>query len=367
MLATSITIPKRLVYLCQIANLNQALTPQPEADYSVDQKSLRLVYENWPQHFKNALSISCSIDKDPSFYETLFFCGMGGSATSCDILNEIMQSEGNRYSTVVRGGSLPNSVNKRSLVIVNSVSGNTEEALAMASQAADKNAEVICVSSGGKLKEFASSRGVKQITIPNLFVPRASLPYLVVPGLKLISPFLNNPISNELEMVQVKLIEEKNRIASHVPVEKNLARKLAIFLKDSFVFCFTSPSMLSAGTRFKNSLNENAKTHCTKESILESMHNEIVPFTFDTNTLTRKVIFLKWDMDNDFVHQKFQKVQNLFKEIGQPYFELSSQESSLILAILRFIYILDFATVYMAITYGIDPTPTPAIDILKNL
>ena len=338
-----------------------------DEDFRVDQRSLRLVYENWPEHFRSAASLATSIDRDPTFYDSVFFCGMGGSATSCDILNGLTQFYGNKYSAVVRGGRMPNSLNSHSLVIVNSVSGNTEEAILMAKEASDKNAEVICISSGGILKDFASSRSLKQVTIPSLSVPRASLPYLLVPGLRLISPFLDMSISNELGIIHEKLMEERNRICSEIPMETNIAKKVASFLRDSFVFCFTSPFMISVGTRFKNSLNENAKTHCTKESILESMHNEIVPFTFDTNGFARKVIFLKWHMDTLFVHEKFNKVQSLFNEIGQSYMEISSQENSLLSAILRSIYLLDFATVYMAITYGIDPTPTPAIDIIKNL
>lgn len=335
--------------------------------YIIDQKALLNVYEGWPQHFVIASKINCALDHEPDYYDSLFFCGMGGSATSCDILNDLNRFYGDKPSSVLRGESLPRTVGSRSLVIINSVSGNTEEALAMAKEAEQKKAEVIYISAGGKLGEYADSTGSQQIRIPNLSLPRASLPYLLMPSLKLISPFLPSYVVSDFESVPENLAEETKRLSPEVDRCDNLAKKIAGFLKDSFVFCLSSPFMTSVGTRFKNSLNENAKIHCSNESILESMHNEIVPFTYVNKGLSRKVIFVTTNLDSQFTIQKFKKVQQLFREIGQQYIELSSPTRSLIIEMLRMIYALDFATLYLAIERGIDPSPTPAIDILKKL
>ena len=110
---------------------------------------LHLVYRNWPAHFQKATNIDFSLDKDRSYYENIILCGMGGSATACDIINNLMQYCGSIPSLVVRGQKLPPFVKEESLVIINSVSGNTVEALNMAKEASDRKAEVICTSSGG--------------------------------------------------------------------------------------------------------------------------------------------------------------------------------------------------------------------------
>src|SRR6266516_503443 len=96
---------------------------------NVDLQRLYLVYEKWPEYFKDAANISCKLDHEGSFYESVVLCGMGGSATSCDIMHDIMHVFSNIPSTVVRGQNISNTVNKRSLVIVNSVSGNTREVI----------------------------------------------------------------------------------------------------------------------------------------------------------------------------------------------------------------------------------------------
>jgi len=281
----------------------------------VDQDKLYSIYEKWPEYFKDAADISCQLDHEPDFYESVILCGMGGSATSCDILNDLIHSFSLIPSTVIRGQNLPFAVNKRSLVIVNSVSGNTREAISNMEEATERNAEVVCISSGGELKDKAIDKGHKHIKIPNLSLPRASLPYLIMPGLKLINPLLKKSLEQETSFIHNNLSKIFNDISITVPYESNVAKKIATFLESGFAFCFASPFLLSVGTRFKNSLNENAKVHCLKDSILEASHNEIVPFTFGNHNYSpHKVLLLRWQQDLSLVNERFNKVKMFFRD-----------------------------------------------------
>jgi glucose/mannose-6-phosphate isomerase len=333
----------------------------------VDQDKVHLIYEKWPEYFKDAEKIPCKLDHEPDFYESIILCGIGGSATSCDILNELMHSFSSVASYVLKGQDMPVFVNKRSLVIVNSVSGNTLETISMMEKASERKAEVICISSGGKLKELAANNGHRHIHIPNLSLPRASLPYLIMPGLKLINPFLKKSLAEEISSIPRCISNIAKEISVTVPEESNIAKKIASFLESGFAFCFTSPYLTSVGTRFKNSLNENAKVHCVKESVLEASHNEIVPFTYYKNDFAAKVLLLEWVCDQTIVKDRFKKVQSFLTRIKQPLMEVSIEENTLINAIICSIYILDYATIYMAISRKVDPSPTPAIDILKQV
>lgn len=346
--------------------MDSALIKNLEINKKVDQARLHLIYEKWPLHFKQAAKIKCHLDHDTDFYQSVAFCGMGGSATSCDILNDIMQYYGQIPSYVIRGQNVHSCINSRSLVIVNSVSGNTEEMLSIIATASKRNAEIIAISSGGKLKDFALSNGHRHVEIPNLYVPRAALPYLLMPGLGLIDGFLEKRLYKEISQNYKKLSKVASTISINVPYKFNIAKKIASFLDGSFVFSFASPFLVSAGSRFKNSLNENAKVHCTRESILEASHNEIVPFTFGNTSHTRKVIFLRWIHDVQLVKERFRKISSFFTEIGQPWMDIDISDNNLFEAIITSIYILDYSTIYMAISRNIDPSRTPAIDILKK-
>lgn len=330
----------------------------------VDQAFVHKAYEKWPEHFKQASKIKATSDRDGSFYKSLVFCGLGGSGTSCDVLHEVTRYSGNLPSIVLKGESMPKFVDKRSLVIVNSVSGNTSEAIEMFKVAAKRGAEVICISSGGRLKEEAKKQGIKHIDIPNLSLPRASLPYLLMPGLKILAPLLQKSLN--VATIHNTLEQTAKKVSITVPYEENMSKQIASFIEGGMAFCFSSPQMISAGTRFKNSLNENSKLHCLNGSVMESSHNEIVPFTF-SNNLQAKVLLLRWIKDSKNVEERFGRFKALFKQIGQPFMQIVAEEKSLLHAIISSIYILDFATIYMAVSRNIDPSPTPAIDILKNL
>jgi glucose/mannose-6-phosphate isomerase len=334
---------------------------------NIDKRPLEEVYSRWPEYFRDALKITCKLDHDPDFYESVFLCGMGGSGTSCDILNDIMKRVGSIPSTVVRGGNVPSFLEKNSLVIVNSASGNTEEAISIMEQASHKKAEVVCISSGGRLMERSESYGNKNIVIPNLGIPRASLPYLIVPGLRLIEPFLKESLEQQLLSISTNLSKIQKTVAMEVPVEFNFVKKLASFLSDNLVFCFTSPSIISAGVRFKNSLNENAKAHCITESILEASHNEVVPFSFKNDYSSSKVLLLKWNNDDRVVNERFIKAKIFFTDVGQPFMEIDGYYDDLVNAIISSIYVLDLSTIYMAKMRNIDPSSTPAIDLMKAI
>ncbi len=118
-----------------------------------DKAELYRIYQNWPLHFTEAQSVTPKTDNESSYYNSILICGMGGSGTVCDVLGALLERFGTVPSMSVTGKILPTYINKHTLVIINSVSGDTAEALSSMEQAVKKNAEVICVSSGGKLKE----------------------------------------------------------------------------------------------------------------------------------------------------------------------------------------------------------------------
>ena len=339
-----------------------------ERDVSlIDYSHIYPIYEKWPEHFAKASSMRMQTDHSPEFYRSVVLCGMGGSATSCDILGDLLHHYSNMPFAIVRGQNLPTFADKHSLVMIKSVSGNTEESLSMAEMAVKRNCEVICISAGGKLQDFAKKNGCKHVNIPSLSLPRASLPYLIMPSLNIIDSFLTRSLKDEVSSIPASLSKIAKEIDVSVPYETNIAKQMAAFLHGGFVFCFMSPYLSSVGTRFKNSLNENAKLHCLKESILEASHNEIVPFTYKNFGLAPKALLLRWAGDPAMIKERFKKVNSLFEQTQTPVMEMQAFESGLTSAIISSMYILDFATIYLAISSGIDPSPTPAIDILKKM
>src|SRR5512134_4026160 len=81
-------------------------------------------------------------------------CGMGGSGIAGDLVLGAYRDRMHKPMAVVRDYYLPGWIGENTLVILSSYSGDTEETLTCASQALERNALCVAVSSGGKLSRF---------------------------------------------------------------------------------------------------------------------------------------------------------------------------------------------------------------------
>ncbi|MEE8637566.1 MAG: SIS domain-containing protein, partial [Candidatus Margulisiibacteriota bacterium] len=110
--------------------------------------------------------------------------GMGGSAIAGDIAAGLFSGKIDLPLYVMRGYRLPAFVGKETLFFALSYSGNTEETLSAVKEAERCGAKIICIASGGKLKEIAEKNNHPAYLIPSGYESRAALPYLLMPILK---------------------------------------------------------------------------------------------------------------------------------------------------------------------------------------
>ncbi|MGH9985132.1 MAG: SIS domain-containing protein, partial [Nitrososphaeraceae archaeon] len=76
---------------------------------------------------------------------------------------------------------------------------------------------------------------------------------------------------------------------------------------------------------------------------------------------------VRWLYDDSTVIERFNKVRSLFEQVVHSVMEIRISDKSLLSALVSATYILDISTIYMAIARNTDPSPTPAIQILKDL
>ena len=76
-----------------------------------------------------ALARVCSLPKSYKRYSKILFCGMGGSAISGDIVKSLIRAKTSCPFTVYREVGIPNWVDRDTLAVFSSYSGNTREVL----------------------------------------------------------------------------------------------------------------------------------------------------------------------------------------------------------------------------------------------
>ena len=116
-----------------------------------DSNKMYETYDHWPKLAKQYY------EKDFSKLEIddvdhIVFAGMGGSGTIGDIISSIL-SKTNIHVNVVKGYLLPKTVDSNTLVVVTSVSGNTDEVLSILKNSKNSKAKFISFSSNGDLEK----------------------------------------------------------------------------------------------------------------------------------------------------------------------------------------------------------------------
>ena len=245
-------------------------------DYSlieeVDSQGIYKVYENWPQIAKKAFN-----DKlKPLTLENIdhiILAGMGGSGTICDILKSIL-SKTPIHVDIVKGYHLPKTVNSHSLVVLTSVSGNTQETISVLEESFKKGCKTISFSSGGKIKEFCEQNKLEYRYVEKIHSPRASLPVFLYSLLNVLSSII--PIDKKNIIESIESLEQIKRIISSQNLsENNPALQLATRIS-GIPMIYYPHGLESVAIRFKNSLQENGKLHAAVEDVIEACHNNIV-------------------------------------------------------------------------------------------
>ena len=325
----------------------------------IDSKKMFEVYDKWPDISRESYEQEFS---KPEFNDIdhVIFSGMGGSGTIGDIFSSIL-SKNNIHTSVVKGYLLPKTVDENTLVVVTSVSGNTQESLTTLKNSKNSQAKFIAFSSGGMIKEYALKNKINYQEIKMEHSPRASFPKYVFSMLKILESVIPMKKSNVLDTISKMEITQKN-ISSNNLNGNNMALNIAKWITGTPVLYYPW-GLQSAAIRFKNSLQENSKLHVMAEDIIEVCHNGIVSWERNSNM---QPILIQGRDDYFKTIERWDILKEFFNSKQIEYKEISSVEGNIISKIINLIYLLDYASIYHSVISGIDPSPVSAIDFIKE-
>jgi len=324
-----------------------------------DPNGMHSTYDKWANIAYDAYNLELE-SIDFKNIDHVVFSGMGGSGTIGDVFSSIL-SKTNIHTTVVKGYTLPNTIDKNTLVVITSVSGDTVETSTTLESANKKDCSIIAFSSGGKIESFCQKNNIQYRKIPQTHSPRTSLPtyvYSILKTLNSIIPITKQEIKNSL--AQLELMSKK--ISSANLSDSNPSLNLANWMTEIPIVYY--PWGLGASAiRFKNSLQENAKTNAIIENVIESSHNGIVSWERSSNM--NPIMIIGKD-DHEKTKERWKILQEYFEANSIEYKEIFTVDGNILSKIMCLIYMLDFSTIYYAIKLGIDPSPVKSIDFIKE-
>jgi len=226
--------------------------------------------------------------------QDLFLAGMGGSHLSADLVKSVYPQLNLKIHS---NYGLPQGINKESLLIVSSFSGNTEETIDSLDSALKKKIPVIIISSGGKLIEISKEKNLPYILLPNTInMPRLAIGFSLKAILKIINKKVSIKIDNSKTEKEGKKIAEK--IYKTIPI------------------IYSSEKNKSVANIWKINFNENSKNPSFCNYFPELNHNEMAGFLNSKKTFS--ILMLEDELD----HPKIKIRMNAFREIYKDSFEI---------------------------------------------
>ena len=321
--------------------------------------------EGFTQQLAEALRIGQAADlaRPGSDIRNVLIAGVGSRGISANLVESLTFGRIPIPVTVCRGYNIPQFVSPHTLFFACSYTGNTEETLSAVQKAMLKRANIICITSGGKLLELAREYNFLHIRIPDgSNSARAMLGYQVVSLLSAL--YHTNLIGAAFIRETENAIDYLDHNETAIQAEaQSIARKL----KNKLPFIYCDGRLQAMALRFQQQLNENAKQLAHVNTFPELNHNEIMGWQFPAGVLSQaQVLYLNSDHDHERVDKRMELCRRIFEKRSNPVIDIKAQGASLLEQYYYLIHLTDWISFFLAIENQVDPDATETALLLKE-
>ncbi len=292
-------------------------------------------------------------------YNAVVIAGQGGSGIGGSFASEILSTSSLTPIIVCKSYQLPSFVSKNSLVIVCSYSGNTEEALEIFERTQETGAEIVVVTTGGKLLELALKSNLEHILMPGGQPPRASMGFsltalmyaLMIKG---IAP------ANTMELFSNVALH----LAKHEEEIIDLSIEIAEKIVGTIPVLYSTQEYEPVTVRWRQQINENSKMLCWHNTFPEMNHNELVGWAQDYEDVS--VIIFRNEDDFGRNKKRFDICKPIFEKLAKEVIEIESKGSNYIERAMYLVLLGDWISLELAKIEDIDPVEVNVINYLKG-
>lgn len=295
--------------------------------------------------------------------ENIVISGMGGSGLGGRIVASLERQILKIPIVVSTEYHLPNFVGPKTLVIVSSYSGNTEETLHSIAEARARNAHIFVTTSGGKLAKIAKDQKLPSYIFeprhnPST-QPRMGLGYNILTIACLLARCqLIHPIS-ELSQLKQYLKDQSADQSQYVKLAKTLVGKIPVLI--------SSEHLKGPAHAFKNLLNETAKTFASTFDIPELNHHLLEGLMFPkTNPSTLHFVFLSSHNYHPEVQKRYLLTSQVVQKQNISTSILDFSGPNRLFDALSVVQTGAFVSFFLSQENEIDPGPVPWVDYFKD-
>ena len=308
-----------------------------------------------------ALDVKSGISRK---YQRVMICGMGASAIGGALFADSMYYSSKISVSVVKTMNLPVWVDKDTLFVACSYSGNTYETLHMYKQAMEAGIDVVAVTHGGKLKEMSQENGNMLMEIGgDLIQPRSAIGWFIGLLGGVIEDAGGPDVRRQLRELIPNIIEYKNEFEADGCYAQTIANRL----KGKIPVIYGAPNLAAASLRMKTQLNENSKVIAFSGVLPEFNHNEIVGWYDDDHKYFFHPVLM--------VDDEFEEIAKIIKatkgllasrDVGLDVFKVKGD--SVLEKDIYAVMFGDYVSLYLAALREVDPCDvSPIVDIKSRM
>lgn len=354
-------------------NSTPTIIDSKEKIAKIDQSNVLGSIEALADQVKDAWQQTQGIEFKPQAeIKNVVVAGMGGSGLGPDVIKHLFKDQLSVPLTVVSSYSLPHYVNKYSLVILSSYSGNTEEVLSCAQQAQEKKAQIMVITAGGKLKNLVQEKKYPAYIIDPQHnpsdQPRMAIGYAIMGSIGLLSAASIIKVKTEEMEAAVKAVlvmAEQCRV--EVPQEKNRAKLLALSIIDRRPVLVVSQFLRGAAHTATNQFNENAKIFADYKVVPEINHHLLEGLSYPKSNATNHLfLFLNSKLYHPRNQVRMDLTQQVVNQKSINTLDIELQLESKMAQVFECLTLFAYTNFYLAMLEKVDPAPISTVDWFKE-
>lgn len=322
---------------------------------------MREYIEEFPQHITEGLKIgkNYTFRNKPTPVKNIVLAGLGGSGIGAEIVANYIDKQLQVPLVICKDYFLPGFVDEHTLVIACSYSGNTEETILALQEAHSRNAQIVCITSGGKIEANARGYEVDLIKIPCGMPPRACIGYSFVQILFVLKHYelINAGFEAELNNTVTFLTSEQEDI-------KAQAQEVAAQIEGRMPVIYVDQHIASVGTRWRQQFNENSKILGWERVIPEMNHNELVGWKDQSEQLA--VLFLHSGDEYERIVKRFEINKSIVSQYTSVVIDVYAKGTTYFDKVLHLILLGDWISWFLAEQRQVDAVEVTVIDYLKK-
>jgi glucose/mannose-6-phosphate isomerase len=177
---------------------------------------------------------------------------------------------------------------------------------------------------------------------------------------------LTHEHAGEVEAAAAQLEADNALLGPESDDEQNPAKVLARKLEGRLVVVYGAGPTAPVARRWKGQVNENAKAPAFFNELPELDHNELMGWTSLPHvTASSFALFVTDESAGERLLRRAELTARDYEALGVATELVAARGSSRLARLFSLVQLGDYATCYLALLYGVDPTPVDAIQAFK--